>query len=154
MVSRNRMPNFQKSFVFCFYVKMFKKQLEKYRLRFDPNTIPNFHEEFAQSFAPKISDIGKAKGMFFPMHGWDEATKDEVSRTFCSIFALLMTRAPKSRHWTSPFLHSKTKHGTMELHLLEFCFKKSYQGVTDIQKASACLWNPLLLNLNYDFYVN
>lgn len=91
---------------------------------FDPNSIPNFHDESAQSFAPKISDIAKDNGMCFPMRGWDKASRDEMSRTFCYLFALPMTRDSKERHWPSTFLHSKTKHGAMELHLLEFYFKK------------------------------
>lgn len=42
----------------------------------------------------------------------------------------------------------------MESYMLEFYVKKTYQGATDVQKAFAYLWNPMLLNLNYDLYVN
>lgn len=130
-----------------FYVlllfKDVKKKLEKYGLWLDPNPIPNFHDEFSQSFASKISHIGKAKGMYFAIQGWDKATTDEMSRTFCSIFALLMTRDPKESYQASPFLHSKTKHRATESHLLKFCLIKSYWGATDIHKASAFIWNPL-----------
>lgn len=76
-------------------LKDVKKELEKYGLRLDPNPIPSFHDEFSQSSASKIPHFGKATGTYFAIGGWDKATRDETSRAFCSIFALLMTRDPK-----------------------------------------------------------